>query len=651
MKLTIIIVNYNVKYFLEQAIISVLKASQNISAEIIVVDNNSADASVEFTSKKFPDIKIIANKNNAGFSVANNQGIKVAQCEYILLLNPDTVVQEDTFDKCVAFLDTHPDAGALGVKMIDGKGNFLPESKRGFPSPQVAFYKAFGLSALFPGSKIFGKYHLGYLNENETHEVDVLAGAFMMVRKSVLDRIGLLDETFFMYGEDIDLSYRIVQAGFKNYYFAETQIIHYKGESTKKTSLNYVKMFYNAMKIFARKHFTGAYAEIFIGLLNIAIYFRALLALISRFAKKLILPLADAVLIFIGMFLIKEYWEYYVRYIDGGEYPAQYLFINLPLYILVWLSCIYFSGGYDKNANTIKIIRGIFWGTLVISALYGFLPEQFRFSRGMIIAGAAWTTFILLSARFITHFIRHKNLRFGEEEQRKIIIVGKHDEANRVKKLLQDMQMGDTVLGIIANESNNNSDTLGSIHQLQDIAEIYKANEIIFCSKDISGKEIMQWMVKMGQQLDYKIVADQSISIVGSNSKNTAGDLYTIDIALKIAEPESKRNKRLLDVLFSLFLLITFPFQLIIVKKRLGLFKNIFTILLYKKSWIGYKSTKLENGDLPEIKPGVLSPLDNFPKKDIDIHTIDKLNILYAKNYSVNNDLEIILRSYSKIGN
>ncbi|HRF77056.1 MAG TPA: glycosyltransferase family 2 protein, partial [Chitinophagales bacterium] len=313
-QLSVIIVNYNVKYFLEQAVLSALKACENIAAEIIIVDNHSVDGSVEFITQKFIDsgksttpIHIIANKENTGFSKANNQGITIANGKYVLLLNPDTVVEEDTFEKCLAFMDARPDAGGLGVKMIDGKGNFLPESKRAFPSPEVAFYKAFGLANIFPKSKIFGKYHLGYLDENTTHEVDVLAGAFMLIRKTVLDKIGYLDEAFFMYGEDIDLSYRIVQAGYKNYYFADTRIIHYKGESTKKASFNYVKMFYNAMKIFANKHFTGRRAGIFVSLLNIAIYFRALIATTVRILQKIALPFLDAIIILGGMYLVKEY--------------------------------------------------------------------------------------------------------------------------------------------------------------------------------------------------------------------------------------------------------------------------------------------------------------------------------------------------------
>ena len=290
MKLSIVIVNYNVKYFLEQCLISVKEALEGIDGEVFVVDNNSVDGSQQMLKERFPDINVILNEQNVGFAKANNQAMRVANGEYILLLNPDTVVESDTFHKVIDFMDSHPDAGGLGVKMVDGKGKFLPESKRSLPTPEVSFYKIFGLSQLFPKSKRFGKYHLSYLDENQTHEVEILAGAFMLMRKSVLDKVGLLDETFFMYGEDIDLSHRIILGGYKNYYFPEARIIHYKGESTKKGSLNYVKMFYNAMKIFSEKHFSKKYAKTYSLIINFAIYFRAFIAVIERFIKKIFLP-------------------------------------------------------------------------------------------------------------------------------------------------------------------------------------------------------------------------------------------------------------------------------------------------------------------------------------------------------------------------
>jgi len=285
LQLSVIIVNYNVKYFLELCLLSVEKALKNIEGEIIVIDNNSADGSLDFFKNRFPKVTFIWNKTNSGFSKANNQALKIVKGDFVLFLNPDTVVPEDCFEKCLSFIQSKNNEIALGIKMLDGSGQFLKESKRSFPTPATSFYKLSGLSKLFPHSKIFSRYHLGNLNEYETQPVDVLAGAFMLVPKKILDITGGFDEAFFMYGEDIDLSYRIQSAGFENYYFAQSAIIHFKGESTRKGSLNYVKMFYKAMSIFVKKHFRQGPAWLYNFFLHAAIFLRGSASAFSRIIK------------------------------------------------------------------------------------------------------------------------------------------------------------------------------------------------------------------------------------------------------------------------------------------------------------------------------------------------------------------------------
>lgn len=281
-KISIVIVNYRVKHFLEQALRSVRAALtvHPMEAEIFVVDNHSQDDSLDYLTPLFPEVRFIANAENVGFARANNQAMALATGEYILLLNPDTVIAEDTLQEVCQFMDTHPDAGGVGVKMLDGNGRFLPESKRGFPSPWVSFCKIFGLSSLFPHSPLFGRYHMKYLSPDEYHRIDILSGAFMLMRRATLDKSGLLDEDFFMYGEDIDLSYRLVLAGYHNYY-VPTPIIHYKGESTKKGSLRYVRIFYEAMLIFFKKHYPH-YSKGYYLAVKFSIFFRAMLAAAHR---------------------------------------------------------------------------------------------------------------------------------------------------------------------------------------------------------------------------------------------------------------------------------------------------------------------------------------------------------------------------------
>jgi N-acetylglucosaminyl-diphospho-decaprenol L-rhamnosyltransferase len=261
MILSVVIVSYNVKYFLEQCLSSLKKAIDGLSlpvgsTEVFIVDNASSDGSPDFLEPLFQDFHFIRNKENTGFAKANNLVIPRCNGEFILFLNPDTILAEDSLDICISFFRDHGDAGAVGVRMIDGGGRFLKESKRGFPYPAASFFKMTGLARLFPRSKIFSSYYMGHLEEDRIQVVDILSGAFMMVKKTVLNKTGGFDERFFMYAEDIDLSYRISQAGFKNYYLPVTTIIHFKGESTQK-DIRYVKMFYTAMQLFIKKHFSN----------------------------------------------------------------------------------------------------------------------------------------------------------------------------------------------------------------------------------------------------------------------------------------------------------------------------------------------------------------------------------------------------------
>jgi GT2 family glycosyltransferase len=288
MKLSILIVNYNVKYLLEQCLLSVFESNRRFDMEVIVVDNHSTDGSIEYLRPKFPQVIFTENENNPGFSKANNQAYKLSNGEYVLLLNPDTLLGENTLTEVCDFMDTHPEAGAAGVKMINGFGKFQPESKRGFPTPWASFCKTFGLARLFPQSRLFGKYNLKYLDENGVHQVDILVGAFMLLRRKVIEQTGLLDESFFMYGEDIDLSCRITKQGYKNYYLPHP-IIHYKGESMKKDDIKYVKIFYGAMYIFFKKHYPH-YSRLYSLFIKAGIYTRAAIAAIRRLMAKLIKP-------------------------------------------------------------------------------------------------------------------------------------------------------------------------------------------------------------------------------------------------------------------------------------------------------------------------------------------------------------------------
>jgi GT2 family glycosyltransferase len=290
-ELSIIIVNYNVQYFLEQCLYSVLLATKNIRAEILVIDNASTDDSRTYLPNRFPSVNFTWCTENVGFSKANNIGIKKATGDHILFLNPDTIVGEDCFEKCLAYFKTDLTCGAIGLKMIDGSGNYLKESKRSFPSPLTSFYKLAGLATLFPASPVFARYYAGHLPNDQVHEVDVLAGACMMLRRKALEKVGGFDEDYFMYGEDVDLSYRLQQEGFKNVYFPGATIIHFKGESTQKLTWSYVHHFYDAMKLFVGKHYRNRKSVYYS--MRLSVTCSKGLATVKMFLKKLLNPLSN----------------------------------------------------------------------------------------------------------------------------------------------------------------------------------------------------------------------------------------------------------------------------------------------------------------------------------------------------------------------
>lgn len=493
MKLSIIIVNYNVRYFLEQCLNSVQKAVSNIDAEIFVVDNNSKDDSVEMVEKNFPTVKIIANKINLGFSKANNQAIELAKGEYILLLNPDTVVEEDAFSKCIEFMDKNSDAGGLGVKMIDGNGVFLPESKRGLPTPSASFYKIFGLSTLFPKSKLFSKYHLGYLKPDKINEIEILSGAYMWMRKSVLDKVGVLDESFFMYGEDIDLSYRIIKAGYKNYYFPETKIIHYKGESTKKGSLNYVFVFYNAMIIFSKKHFAQK-AKAFSFFINIAIYIRAILAITTRVIRYFSLPLIDIVLMIL-MLGILNFIKPYIGFPNRIELSNSFGIMNILLVFISYLFGLILSKSYSSTINISRTYFGLLIGTFLFFGINTLFPIEHSFSTKFISTIALGMFLFIPTSRILLHYFN--KLKVQKDNKKTILINGDADFINNLKNQLIKMYSNVDVFAVKTSNLYENGDEsvyVGKSYQLNDIAEIYYVTDVFFSSNNVTYKQIINFM-------------------------------------------------------------------------------------------------------------------------------------------------------------
>ncbi|RLD44679.1 MAG: glycosyl transferase family 2 [Bacteroidetes bacterium] len=651
MKLSVIIVNYNVEFFLEQCLNSVLAASNGIDVETIVVDNNSVDNSLNMLNEKFPQIKLIANKDNRGFSKANNQGIVISKGEYVLLLNPDTIVEEDTFKKVLDFMDAHPDAGGLGVRMLDGKGRFLPESKRGLPTPAAAFFKMFGLSKLFPKSKKFAAYHAGHLPQDETHEVEVLSGAFMLMRKTALDKVGLLDEDFFMYGEDIDLSYRLIKGGFKNYYFAGTRIIHYKGESTKKNTVNYVYVFYNAMVIFAKKHYSKENAKLFSFLINSAIVLRALVSIVASTIKSLVVPFIDFIIVYAGMFIAANYWGEIILG-EQQHYPIQFLYIVIPIIILFWQLSVYYSGGYDKPIKAQKILLGLLIGVMLILVVYALLPEIYRFSRALILFGALWSAISMISWRFIVYLLGVKSMKFGSKIAKRISVVGSDEETERVLSLINNTSIDASFLSKILLDiklkTNVDTRVLGSVEQLKEIVKIHKISELIFCAKDFKAREIIDLMAELkSPDMDFKIAPPEQMFIIGSSSIDTSSDVYFVEVNA-INKQSNKRFKRLFDFVISCMLLLTYPLHFWLSKQPLGLIKNLVLVIIGKYTLVGFDED-IKDVNLPQIKRSLLHPSDLI-SDDASNEDKVRINLVYARNYRIGNDFNILFKAFRLLG-
>lgn len=644
MQLSIIIVNYNVKYFLEQCLSAVHKATTNIAAEVLVVDNASTDGSIAYLQPRFSWVKFLANHNNVGFGKANNQALRQCTGQYVLFLNPDTIVAEDCFTECIAFMNRTANAGALGIRMVDGQGIFLPESKRAFPSPLISFFKLVGLTDLFPTSPVFAKYTLGYLNEHGNHEVDVLAGAFLMAKRELLLRLNGFDETFFMYGEDVDLSYRIQQQGWKNYYFSGSTIIHFKGESTKKGSLNYVRMFYQAMSIFVQKHYGGGKASLFSFFIQVAIWIRAALTAFSRLIIRLGLPIIDAVIIFSCFQVVHLLWIYTVR--SGRTFEAGLANIALPVFTVLFLLTAWLAGLYDRAYKPSKAFYPALVAIVVMLATYALLPERFRFSRGVILfSGLAATGAIMLLRWLLLQF----NVVEDHDEGNKTaqtLVVGTLEEYSEVAKLLANAGVEKRLMGRVAVEGLK-EDAVTTLHDMPALLKNLRLREVIFCEGYLSFKAIIEHIQLLPPHICARFHATATTGIVGSDSKDTSGEFVAQNDSFVLSEPREKRKKRIVDLGIACCLLLTFPLHLIFCGKKVVY--NALLVLAGKRTWVGYVTP---NPLLPALRKGIIStngnPLDTPAVAPTE--NLLRIDEWYARYYHWKQDVKLVVRHYKQLG-
>lgn len=645
MKLSVIIVNYNVKYFIEVCLHSVFRAAEGIDTEVIVVDNNSMDDSCAMIKAKYPQVTLIENKENTGFGHANNQGVAIAKGEYILFVNPDTVMPEDFLQKMVGYMDQHPEAGSAGPKLIDGRGVYAPDGKKSFPSLSVAIFKTTGVNKIFSKSPYFNKYYAVHVAEDEVAEVDILSGCCMLVRHSVIKEVGgAFDEAYFMYCEDFDLCYRIQQAGYKNIYYPETTLIHYKGESTKKATISHVRIFNDALSTFVRKHYSKTNAGLFIMLINIGIVLRAILSVIKQVLKVLRMPLFDALILLGTLAFMTEFWVEQVKNIL--PIPMSSIIRTFPVYILLWTLSLYFNGAYDRSYRAVRVVRGMAIGTVAILAYYGLLPPELRYSRAIII----FTGFIGTVAMLGLHGLLYRLGIFKfipyDEIPGKGVIVASEPSYEKTLQTLRNVNYAPDITGRIA-PGTEKGNAIATLPDLKPYIYTAGIEEVIFCINGLTYNEIFRQMQKCGGAYEYKIHLPGSNSFVGSNSSHTAGDLYTLDKRYDIADFARQRSKRIIDVLTSLAFILLFPVMIFIVKKKGRFLKNCFKVLTGRMTWVGYS---LPNEHLPAIRPGVLPPYNIREDYQPDTHMKQEFDMKYAETYAPATDIDLIRDNYKYLG-
>lgn len=641
MKLSIIIVNYNVKYFLYQCLKSIRASQCSFDYEVIVVDNHSRDHSHEFIPQQFPSVKYLYLPENLGFSKANNVGLKEAQGEYILFLNPDTLIAEDTLAICVDFMDQHPEAGALGVKMIDASGQYLPESKRGLPTPETAFYKVTGLSSLFPGSKKINRYHLGYLDKNELNEVEILSGAFMMVRKNILNQTGGFDENYFMYGEDIDLSYRIRLLGYKNYYLPYTTILHYKGESTKKDTLKYVLTFYQAMAIFARTHFFKKKSwQNF--LLYAAIIFRGTLSGIKRIIQHMFFPVIENGTFFFIILIFSRLFEQYIKIPAGEKFPEDF-YSYAPVLLTFLHALLHFvTGSYDKPYNYRKMFNGALLFSLTSLLIYSLLPEEHRYSRLLLVILILSSLLNNLFIRFLLHSTGL--IKMQTHILSCSIILASQESSQKIKWLMDKFRFDFKITFYLQPpQSPHHPLYYAKYYHLSDMLFCFPVHSVFVNMQEISYKQLINQMESLSPTDSIIRLYHPEIETFISSKEILNQQEFFIHDDFAITHITQRRIKRITDIFLSLLILLLFPFLLFLLHKPMQAFKNLLQVLAGKKTWVGIKNKKIEH-----LRKGVLSVEEIYLFEEKFYQETTQVND-YLKNYRPILDIKFIFANLKKI--
>lgn len=634
--LSIIIVNYNVKDFLYNCLKSIENSKANFNYEVIVVDNNSSDFSVEYLKPQFPNVKFIQLDSNLGFAKANNIGLKEAKGKYVLFLNPDTIISEDTLQVMKDYMDAHPEVYISGCKLLNPDGSFQLPCRRGFPTPWAAFSKLFGLQALFPKSRLFAKYNQTYRSIDETYYIDSVMGAFMFCRADVIKQLGGFDEDYFMYGEDLDLCYRTTLLGGKVAYVHSTSTIHFKGESTRRSSIDEIKHFYEAMEIFVRKHYS--YSRPFLFILRLGILVRTFFAYIFKFKNDLPLVLGDILIVNLALILATP-----VRFNDffgfpDYAYPLVFIVLSLVQFFSFFAVGEYFEGEHSVR----KVFFGYMTAFFILIGLTYFFKE-YAFSRGVLLVTIGIGILLSSLVRVILH-------TFNKEKTSSIPSVVVLLKSSKVKTFFDDPKINHILRNInlkgifvtdTINEPTNYPEIKGNIEYFIKNIKNYDIDEILIF-QDKEHNENITLLLNSALDLGIKVYfvkdfQDYAISrVINSVSNN-----QIIKHSHKLILPRYRFLKRFIDLSLSLILyILLLPLRGI--KNIKEIQKKLVSVLKSEYSIIGI--FPVDNIRNYNSKPGILNLVMFADPNILNEHTIKQLNDYYENNYSLSLDFDILIK-------
>jgi GT2 family glycosyltransferase len=613
---TVVVVSYNAKAWLDQTLKAALRSLEGLSGELWVVDNASPDGSAEWVQTHFPTVRCIVNDHNPGFGTANNQVLHHLTTDTALVLNPDTLLTPENLRTALKWMQSDPTIGSLGCRMIDGSGSFLPESKRGLPTPVVALAKLTGLHRLFPRHSVLGRYYWNFLRPNENGPVEIHCGAYMLVRKEAVEATGGFDESFFMYGEDIDWSYRMLQAGYTNVYLGSEPMVHFKGESTKKGSLNYVRVFYEAMVVFAKKHFAPQAAVGFEALIGTGVFARAVLSVAKRAAHRWRWPLLDAATTWLALAGWTRYWEQNHRYIQGGSYPDSYWYFFAPALVLVSIATRAAVDGYRRPSRITPLATGLFLGLGVALAGYALLPEDLRFSRALVVLGTASSALLALFFRTVASLLGWGGINWIQLQQRRIVhvrdLAAAHQSTEPFKIAYGPIPQAQWTVGM---------------NELPDSVAALGITEIQFYPDELDLTQVVRFMAEHPNK-SYRFAYPDRGWVLASDSKDLQG-VQTDESAMGLLDPANRRRKRQFDGAVALILLPFWPLLWLHPNTRPAA-RGWLGVVWGRKSWVGSMDAVFR------AYPQQAESSTSLP---------DSPEEVYQKHWDIQVDLAILLRA------